>query len=80
MIDIIGILLKDTLRVLDRQINLKMGKNSRYNQENIFDIILWASIHKTSAESSVYELKEVKQRINIPSADIVFHHSRYLRN
>ncbi len=59
---------------MDRQIDLKMGKNSRYNQEDIFDIILWASIHKTSAESSVYELKEVRQKVNIPSADIVFHH------
>lgn len=74
MIDIIEILLKDTLRVLDRQIDLKIGRNSTYKQENIFNIILWASVNQTSAESSVFELKEINKRKNIPSADIVFHH------
>lgn len=74
MIDIIRILLKDTLRIFDRQINLGMGKNSIYDQEDIFNILLWASINHTSAESSVFELENVNKRENIPSADIVFHH------
>jgi hypothetical protein len=72
--NIIEILLKDTLSALDRQINLAMGKNSTYIQSNILNIVLWASVNHTSAESSVFELKEIKKKKNIPSADIVFHH------
>jgi hypothetical protein len=72
--NIIGILLKDTLRMLDEQIDLKMGRNSTYDQKNVFNIVLWASVNQTSAESSVFELKEINKRKNIPSADIVFHH------
>lgn len=74
MNNIIGILLKDTLRALDRQINLGLGKNSTYAQSNILNIVLWASVNNTSVESSVFELKEINEKKNIPSADIVFHH------
>lgn len=74
MNNIIGILLKDTLRALDRQINLGLGKNSTYAQSNILNIVLWASVNTTSVESSVFELKEINEKKNIPSADIVFHH------
>jgi hypothetical protein len=72
--NIIGILLKDTLSALDRQINLRMGKNSSYDQSNILNIILWASVNHTSVESSVFELKETNKKKKIPSEDIVFHH------
>ncbi|MFZ3059833.1 MAG: transposase [Candidatus Methanoperedens sp.] len=74
MNNIIWILLKDTLSALDGKIDLGMGKNSRYAQSNILNIVLWASINHTSAESSVFELKELNKRQKIPSADIVFHH------
>lgn len=71
MNNIIEILLKDTLSALDRQINLRMGKNSTYAQHYILSMVLWASINNTSVESSVVELKEINEKKNIPSADIV---------
>ncbi len=74
MNNIIGVLLKDTLSALDRQINLGMRKNSTYGQNHILNIVLWASVNHTSAESSVFELKEINKKKEIPSADIVFHH------
>lgn len=74
MNNIIGILLKDTLSALDKQIALGMGKNSTFGQNNILNIVLWASVNHTSAESSVFELKEINKKKNIPSADVVFHH------
>ncbi len=67
-------LLKDTLKTLDRQIDLKIRANSKYHQEDIFNLILTASVNTTSIESSVVELKDVRNKKNIPSADIVFHH------
>jgi len=72
--NIIGILLKDTLSALDSQINLGMGKNSSYDQSNVLNIVLWASVNHTSAESSVFELKQINKKKRIPSADVVFHH------
>jgi hypothetical protein len=43
----------------DRQVNLKIRANSRYNQEQISNIILTASVNTTSIESSVVELKDI---------------------
>lgn len=67
-------LLKDTLKTLDRQIDLKIRINSRYHQEDIFNLILTASVNITSVESTVIEMKDVKNNKNIPSADIVLYH------
>jgi hypothetical protein len=67
-------LLKDTLKTLNRQVNLKIGANSTYHQEDIFNLILTASVNTTSVESSVIELKDVKNKKIIPSADIVLYH------
>lgn len=67
-------LLKDTLKTLDRQIDLKIRANSKYQQEDIFNLILTASLNTTSVESSVIELKDVKNKKNVPSADIVLYH------
>ena len=69
-----GILLKDTLRELNRHIDLKLGVNSIYHQNDIFNLILIASVNTTSIENSVIELKDVRNKKNIPSADVVFHH------
>ncbi len=74
MDNIIGILLKDTLKALDGQIDLKIGANSKYHQEDIFKLILTASVNTTSLESSTFELKSVNNKENIPSPDIVFYH------
>ncbi len=67
-------LLKDTLKTLDRQVDLKIRANSKYHQGDIFNLILTASVNITSVESSVVELKDIKNKKNIPSADIVFYH------
>ncbi|MGZ7109657.1 MAG: transposase, partial [Methanobacterium sp.] len=67
-------LLKDTLKTLDRQIDLKIRTNSRYHQEDIFNLILTASVNTTSVENTVIELKDVKNKKSIPSADIVLYH------
>ncbi|MDL5503387.1 MAG: transposase, partial [Candidatus Methanoperedens sp.] len=67
-------LLKDTLKTLDRQIDFRIRTNSRYHQEDIFNLILTASVNTTSVENTVIELKDVKNKKNIPSADIVLHH------
>lgn len=67
-------LLKDTLKTLDKQIDLKIRANSRYHQEDVFSLILTASINNTSVESTVIELKDVKNKKSIPSADIVLYH------
>jgi hypothetical protein len=72
--NLVGLLLKDTLRELNRQIDLKIRANSKYHQEDIFNLLLIASVNTTSAESSVIELKQVKNKKDIPSVDIVFHH------
>jgi len=72
--NIIGVLLKDTLKALDGKIDLKIGANSKYNQNDIFNLILIASVNTTSIESSVFELKVVKNKNDIPSPDIVFYH------
>lgn len=74
MDNIIGILLKDTLKALDGQIDLKIGANSKYHQEDIFKLILTASVNTTSLESSTFELKAINNKENIPSPDIVFYH------
>ncbi len=71
---IIELLLKETLQALNRQIDLKIGFNSRYHQEDIFNLILMASINTTSTESMVIELKDVESKKGIPSADIVSYH------
>jgi hypothetical protein len=67
-------LLKDTLKTLDRQVNLGIRANSKYNQEDIFNLLLTASVNTTSIESSVVELKDIRNKKNIPSADTVFYH------
>jgi hypothetical protein len=67
-------LLKDALKALNRQIDLRIRSNSTYHQEDIFNMILMASVNTTSAESSVIELKEVKRKKDILSADIIFYH------
>ncbi len=67
-------LLKDTLKTLNRQIDLKIRANSKYHQEDIFNLILTASVNTTSVESTVIELKDVKNKKSIPSADIVLYH------
>jgi hypothetical protein len=72
--NIIGILLKDTLKALDGQIDLKIGANSKYHQEDIFKLILTASVNTTSLESSTFELKAINNKENTPSPDIVFYH------
>ncbi len=74
MSNLIELLLKEALQALNRQIDLKIGINSKYHQEDIFNLILMASINTTSAESTVVELKEVKSKKGIPSADIVSYH------
>ena len=74
MNNLVGILLKDTFRELNRHIDLKIGINSRYHQEDIFNLILMASINTTSIESSVTELKTIKNKTDVPSADVVFNH------
>ncbi len=68
------LLLKDTLSTLDRQIDLKIGINSRYDQGDVFNLILMSAINTTSAESIVTELKNVNKRNDIPSADVVSYH------
>ena len=80
MNNLVGILLKDTLRELNRQIDLKIGANSIYHQNDIFNLILIASVNTTSIENSVIELKNVKNKKNIPSADVVFHHLEKQKN
>ncbi|NJD76970.1 MAG: hypothetical protein FIB08_07735 [Candidatus Methanoperedens sp.] len=65
---------KDALKALNRQIDLKIRSNSTYHQEDILNIILMASVNTTSAGSSVVELKEVKSKKDISSADIIFYH------
>ncbi len=72
--NLVGILLKDTLQELNKHISLKIGANSTYHQGDIFNLILTASVNTTSIESSVVELKDVRNKKNIPSADVVFHH------
>jgi len=72
--NIIGVLLKDTLKALDGEIDLKIGANSKYHQEDLFKLILTASVNTTSAESSAVELKVVRNKKDIPSPDIVFYH------
>ncbi|NJD54373.1 MAG: transposase [Candidatus Methanoperedens sp.] len=67
-------LLKDTLKTLNRQIDLKIRTNSRYHQEDIFNLILTASINTTSVESTVIELENIKNKKSIPSADTVLYH------
>ena len=67
-------LLKDTLKTLDRQLDLKIRINSKYHQNDIFNLILTASVNTTSIESSVVELKDVKNKKIISSHDIVFYH------
>lgn len=67
-------MLKDTLKTLDRQLDLKIRINSKYHQNDIFNLILTASVNTTSIESSVVELKDVKNKKNISSPDIVFYH------
>ncbi len=67
-------LLKDTLKTLDRKIDLKIRANSKYHQEDIFNLILTASVNTTSVESSVIELKDVKNKKSVPSADTVLYH------
>ncbi len=62
MNDIIGILLKDTLKALNEQIDLKIGANSKYQQKDIFNLILTASINTTSIESSVVESCREQER------------------
>ncbi len=74
MNNIIGVLLKDTLKALDNQIDLKIRANSKYRQSDIFNLILTASVNTTSVESSAFELKTVKKKKDIPSPDIVFYH------
>ncbi|HEY9204444.1 MAG TPA: transposase [Candidatus Methanoperedens sp.] len=74
MNNIIGVLLKDTLKALDGKIDLKIGANSKYHQSDIFNLILTASVNTTSIESSAFELKVVKNKKYIPSPDIVFYH------
>ncbi len=57
MDNIIGILLKDTLKAFDGKIDLKIGANSKYHQEDIFKLILTASVNTTYIESSTFQLK-----------------------
>lgn len=74
MKNLVGLLLKDALKELNRHVNLKIRVNSKYDQEDIFRLVLTASVNTTSVESSVVELKEVNGRKDIPSADILSYH------
>ena len=67
-------LLKDMLKTLNRQVDLKIRANSTYQQEDIFSLILTASVNTTSVESTVIELKDIKNKKGTPSADTVLYH------
>jgi len=74
MNNLVGPLLKDTLKELDRHVDLKIGVNSKYDQKDIYKLILMAAVNTTSVESVVAELKEVNGMKEVPSADVVSYH------